>query len=229
MKKKRIIILSCEHAVNSVPPEFQPLFAPFQDLLTSHRGIDFGALTIARHLKETFHCELVEAQTTRLLIDCCRSLHHRYCFSKISKDLPLETRQRIISQYYLPFRQALITAIERHIAEGASILHLSIHSFTPVLNGLVRQTDIGLLYDPRRTEEKALAKTWQAALKKNAPEYRVRMNYPYLGVSDGLTCALRKHFSPDDYLGIEIESNQALTQNSTKLDALIYNLSLALQ
>ena len=38
----------------------------------------------------------------------------------------------------------------------------------------------------------------------------MRRNYPYRGSSDGLTTTLRGLFADPDYLGIEIEVNQAL-------------------
>jgi hypothetical protein len=42
----------------------------------------------------------------------------------------------------------------------------------------------------------------------------VRRNYPYLGVGDGLRTALRGVFSEEEYIGIELEVNQALLVGS---------------
>jgi hypothetical protein len=39
---------------------------------------------------------------------------------------------------------------------------------------------------------------------------RVRRNYPYLGTADGLVSFLRKEFSSELYIGIEIELNQKI-------------------
>ena len=89
------------------------------------------------------------------------------------------------------------------------MLHLSIHSFTPVLHGQTRNADIGLLYDPGRAGERRLAVAWQKALRKRVPSLRVRRNYPYLGKADGFTTHLRRRF-PRAYLGLELEVNQAL-------------------
>ena len=38
--------------------------------------------------------------------------------------------------------------------------------------------------------------------------WRVRLNQPYCGASDGLTTALRRRFPPERYLGLELELNQ---------------------
>lgn len=77
----------------------------------------------------------------------------------------------------------------------------------------MRNTDIGLLYDPKRPLEKEITGYWYSEIKKQAPEYRVRKNYPYKGISNGFTTALRKQFSKEVYAGIEVETNQTLCKN----------------
>ncbi len=228
MKKKVALVISCEHAVNTIPALYQPLFTPFSHLLSTHRGIDFGALEIALHLKEAIVCDFAQANTSRLLIDCNRSLRHAHCFSEATKNLSHEEKQTIINQYYLPYRQQIIGYIDNHIAQGRQVWHLSIHSFTPEMNQIVRRADIGFLYDPRRSAEKKIAKEWRFEIKKMAPQYTVRMNYPYNGISDGFTTALRKKYAHDQYLGMEIETNQALTYDAHDLDNLKNILTLSL-
>ena len=90
------------------------------------------------------------------------------------------------------------------------MIHISSHSFTPVLHGKVRQADAGLLYDPRRRGEVELCALWKEALLALAPDLRVRRNYPYAGSGDGLTSYLRRRFAPDAYVGIELEVNQRI-------------------
>ena len=92
-------------------------------------------------------------------------------------------------------------------AKNATIVHLGIHSFTPVLNGKVRNTDIGILYDPSRPQERAYAQVIKSEIKRLYPTMKVRFNYPYKGTTDGLTTTLRKKFG-QRYVGIEIEINQ---------------------
>lgn len=43
------------------------------------------------------------------------------------------------------------------------IIHIGVHSFTPILNNQKRNTDIGILYDPSRKKERELALRWQKA------------------------------------------------------------------
>src|SRR5690606_12505571 len=93
--------------------------------------------------------------TTRLLVELNRSLHHPRLFSEISKPLSREEKRKVIRQHYTPYRQRAEQAIGEQIQSGDEVIHLSVHTFTPVLNGDVRKADIGLLYDPSRAAEKS--------------------------------------------------------------------------
>ena len=227
---KTALILTCEHAVNTIPEAYQSLFQDQTDVLNTHRGIDIGAEMIASHLAELFSCQLYQkAQVSRLLIDCNRSLRGQKCFSEWTKTLAPDNKKSLITNYYLPFREPVIKMIDACIKKKQRVLHLSIHSFTPILNGIERTTDIGLLYDPQRTPEKNFARSWQQALSTHAPHYRVRMNYPYLGTSDGFTSALRRRYSEKNYLGLELETNQALMHTQNHQNQLIQTISQSLK
>jgi predicted N-formylglutamate amidohydrolase len=117
-------------------------------------------------------------------------------------------RREILEAHYLPYRSQVEAHIASEIAKGRRVIHISSHSFTPVLNGEARNADIGLLYDPSRAAEAKLCQGWQAALKAITPETRVRRNYPYTGKSDGFTAHLRRQFVEGTYAGIELEVNQ---------------------
>ncbi|RMX17917.1 N-formylglutamate amidohydrolase [Legionella jordanis] len=227
--KRPVLVLSCEHAVNSIPEQYAPYFYGYEKLLLSHRAIDFGALDIAKYLSEQFNAILIQAKSTRLLIDCNRSLNNSSCFSEITRSLPNEIKQEIIAEFYLPFRKRVEDTVTHYLASGRQVLHCSVHSFTPIFNGLVRNADLAFLYDPRRSNERLLAKGWQSNIKYKAPELKVRLNYPYRGISDGFTTHLRKQFSNEQYLGIEIESNQAMTGMHESLAYLCKILAETLQ
>ncbi len=222
------LILTCEHAVNTIPAEFSASFEEVLSILDTHSAIDFGALSIANYLSATFNCALVKAKVSRLLIDCNRSLNHPNCFSEFSRPYSTEEKKQLIDNYYLPFRQKAEAMIQQKIAQGFQVWHLSMHSFTPLLNGIKRQTDLGLLYDPRRLNEKKLAKAWQQQLKQQSL-LRVRLNYPYLGISNGFVCSLRKQFDEEHYCGLEVETNQSLVSDPANLGKVSELLALTLK
>lgn len=208
------ILLSCEHASNHIPERFGWLFASHEALLCSHRGMDFGAAKLAGFLSEQLSCVCIQASVSRLLIDCNRSLGHKHCFSEITQNLPEKEKNEIIQTYYLPYRHAVERAVIEALKANKTVYHFSIHSFTPRMYGILRKGDIGLLYDPGRSREKTLAKSLKEHIKNQAPELLVRMNYPYLGTANGLVNTLRRFFPAKDYIGLEIEMNQSITNHS---------------
>ena len=98
--------------------------------------------------------------------------------------------------------------MERGLDDGGTVVHLSVHSFTPFLDGRERRTDLAFLYDPARAGERTLARRWVEELRTRIPERSIRRNHPYRGVSDGLTTWLRRATGSDRYLGVEVEVNQ---------------------
>lgn len=203
-------LITCEHGGKRIPAAYRDCFAGQQDLLDSHRGYDPGALAMARHLAKGLDAPLLYATTSRLLVDLNRSPRHPRLHAGAIRRLPANLRQRILERHYLPFRAQAETLIARALGQGKRMVHISSHSFTPVLGGVVRSADIGLLYDPARAGEAALCKYWQVCLAAANAHLRVRRNYPYAGKSDGFTAYLRRRFPASHYIGIELEINQSL-------------------
>lgn len=221
------LIISCEHGGNEIPKSYQAFFEGKEELLASHRGWDIGALEVAKTLSESLNVELHYATTSRLLVELNRSLHHPHLFSQISKPLPRKKKSEILDAHYFLYRNRLMTAIEKEINNKKEVLHLSVHSFTPELAGIIRSTDIGLLFDPLRKSEKKFCKKWKAEIKQSSI-LKVRYNYPYKGTADGFTTFLRKQFH-ENYRGIELEINQQLLMNSESKDFVINTLISSLK
>ena len=211
------LVLTCEHGGNYIPIEYKAQFINKEAVLHSHRGFDLGALDVFKALNPLADFSIYSI-TSRLLIELNRSLHHRNLFSEFTSELSQAEKQKIIVQHYKPYRDAVETAILNFIKEGETVLHISVHSFTPLWENKKRRVDIGLLYDSRISKEKTFCKTFKAKLQK-ANTYGVRFNQPYLGKSDGFTTYLRKQF-PNNYLGIELEINQKYAQKNKMPDIL---------
>jgi len=202
------LLLSCEHGGNRLPPRYAALFDKGREALRGHRGWDSGALDLARRLAKHLHAPLVFATVTRLLVELNRSPRHPALFSEFSRGLSATERERLMARYYRPYRERLAALVAQAIEREGSAVHLSVHTFAPVLGGLERTADVGLLYDPRRASERALCDAWLRELRALRPDLRVRRNYPYLGRADGLTTHLRKQWPQERYAGIELEVNQ---------------------
>jgi predicted N-formylglutamate amidohydrolase len=209
----RALVFACEHASKKVPRRFASLFAGKDALLDSHRGWDPGALELARALSKRFEAPLFRGIVTRLLVDLNRSLQSPTLFSEYALRLEEKERLALLQRYWEPYRHAVRHCLEQEIARRRTVLHLSVHSFTPRLRGESRPTDIGLLFDPRRRGEEALCRTLRAALQGQLPDLQIDMNEPYSGVSDGLTTTLRGEFPSTRYLGVELEVNQRFARS----------------
>ena len=205
---RRRLLVSCEHGGNRVPKKYAPLFAGAAGVLATHRGLDIGALEVARAFGRKLGVTPFTATTTRLVVDLNRSPGNPAVFSSYTRGLDGEQRAAALAAYYWPYRNAVEGAVADAIAAGESVLHVSAHSFTPVLRGETRNCDVGFLYDPARRGEVRFIEAWHAALRAAAPELRLRRNYPYLGVSDALVTHLRRRYASRGYLGMELELNQ---------------------
>jgi predicted N-formylglutamate amidohydrolase len=203
-------ILTCEHAGNKIPDDYQSLFDGEDEVLKSHRGWDLGAFELAQKLAENTGIELLSYPFTRLFIEPNRSLGHPKLFSEFTRHLPKAKKQEIINRFYLPYRNKILDAIKKNASKQKTTIHIGIHTFTPVLDEKVRDFEIGLLYDPNKKLERDLCQKWKSILNQTFPDFKIRMNQPYKGASDGFTTFLRKQFDQKFYLGIELEVNQKL-------------------
>jgi predicted N-formylglutamate amidohydrolase len=206
------LLITCEHGGNKIPPQYRPLFKKHHGLLGTHRGYDPGALAMARDFAKAFDAELVYSTTSRLLVELNRSPRHPQVLSVATRTLPPDERERLLQRYYWPYRNRVEAQVAAAVAEGAGVVHVSSHSFTPKLDGEVRRADVGLLYDPARTRERELCLAWQDEIRHADAGLTVRRNYPYRGTGDGLTTHLRRLHADRDYAGIELEVNQKHTR-----------------
>lgn len=226
--KPIVLVLSCEHAVNTVPPQYRDLFKKKPSILETTCAYDLGALDITQHLQQHLGCDHTQSTVSRLLIDCNRNIKHPRCFSRFTRAMTSSEQQRLIDDYYLPFRQKTSELIASHIQDQKQVLHLSVHTFKPFFRGNTRNAAIGILYNPRRHAEKEVAREWYSLLSHQDPSYRVRMNYPYSGAWFNFTSTFRQQYSESDYLGISLDINQMLLEPSSSREALLRVLASTL-
>lgn len=215
------LCLTCEHAGHEVEDWLGDGLKIPNEVLLSHRGWDPGAFKIATRLKKRLMAPLWSVHSTRLLIEPNRSIGHPKLFSQYSKNLAPHLKAKALNLIYYPFRRQICHWIETQESEE-SIMHLSIHSFTPILNDVHRKADVGLLYDPASKLETQICHQLGLFLKDRG--WDVRKNYPYQGASDGHTTALRRQYGKR-YAGIEIEINQKFFEKTERLSQKMRTLS----
>ena len=200
------LVLTCEHAFPDIPEKYQKLFNVDPDVLKTHEAFDPGAFDLFGSLKKIADFSYYQ-EIGRLLVESNRSLNHQKIFSRFALHLSENEKKEILETYYFPYRRKIENRIHKFLERGSEVVHLSIHSFTPVLYDKTRNADIGILYDPAKEREKEIASLLKSQILENYPDLKVRFNYPYLGKSDGFTTSLRKMYATG-YSGIELEINQ---------------------
>jgi predicted N-formylglutamate amidohydrolase len=214
------LVLSCEHASAGIPDEYMHLGLP-PEHFTDHIGWDIGAAKLTTSLSRQLAAPAVLSAASRLLVDCNRDLNDADLIPRTSHgvDVPgnasidaAERAQRL-ARFYDPYHAALDAELERH--PGA--LLLSVHSFTPALNGSVRPFDVGVLFDQFDDLAHGLAR----AIADTG--LSVRMNEPYSGL-DGLIFSARSHGRRHGIRYLELEVNNRLLRSDADAHAIAIRL-----
>lgn len=208
MHKDIQLLITCEHGGKQIPQLYRRYFKGKEEILKSHRGYDPGALDIARVIAEKTRSPIVFEKISRLLIEQNRSRKSKAIFSEYVFKMSQEEIHFLFETVYDPYHEKVTSCISENIKNSKMTFHFSIHTFTPEMQGQERNADLGLLYDPSRVMERDICAAIKEKITDEISGIKVRKNYPYRGISDGLTTALRKRYSEKYYCGIEIEINQ---------------------
>ncbi len=214
-------LITNEHGSDRVPPDLAKLLGAVGKnghfMLDS--GFDIGASEVARIFASELSCPLVEATYHPAVVDCNRPVGHRGLFSAPMRKAPDKLREGLIEEVHNRHWTRIYGLLDEQIRCDGQVIHLAIHSFAPFDPvaaargergaGTARRTDLGLLYDPTRHLERTLCEGWAWKMYETLPMLRVRRNYPIRGIRDGLTKRLRQAYSAEQYLGIELQLNQA--------------------
>ncbi|MFN8640790.1 MAG: N-formylglutamate amidohydrolase [Candidatus Binatia bacterium] len=215
------LVLTCEHASPAVPPEFRALGLAAEQL-RDHIGWDIGAASITEELSRQLGVPAVLSAASRLLVDCNRDLSDADLMPQESHGIAIPGNARIDSaeraerlrRFYEPYHRAVDAVLAAHA--GARLL--SIHSFTPALNGQERPFDVGVLFDAHGALADVLAR------RIAATGLAVRMNEPYSAL-DGLIFSARSHGLCHHVPYLELEVNNRLLRRDDEARAVARRLA----
>ena len=155
------LLLVCDHATNRVPDGLDKLGLSDAEL-ARHIGWDIGAADVTYRLSDRLGAPAVLSSYSRLAIDCNRSLDHPGLILAESDRTPVPgntglapaQRQARIDALFHPYHAAVDDQVDRLSAlcrPGEAPVVVSIHSFTPVFEGVERPWHVGVLWneDPR--------------------------------------------------------------------------------
>jgi len=198
-----------------LPPWFpRPASQRFNKLLKSHQSYDKGAFELAKILAQVLKCPLLAHTYSRLVIDCNRREGHPDLFGKFIVGYPSKTTLPKAIHIHRAYRTKLSKALDSCLPplgpENFTPIHLSIHSFTPIYKGKRRETDVGILYDPKRPQEALLALKFKRAFIQKFPGLRVQFNKPYRGTDEGVAVWARENWGKGSkrFTALEWEFNQ---------------------
>jgi predicted N-formylglutamate amidohydrolase len=205
------VLLVCDHA-SRVVPRALGLLGLDEALLMRHIGWDIGAAEVTRGLAARFDAPAVLAGYSRLVVDCNRRIEDPSAMPEVSdgvavpgnRALSAAARQRRAESIYRPYHAGIAAQLARFAAQGRTPALLSIHSFTPVMNGFVRPWHVGILWD----EDPRIPVPLLANLRAE-PDLVVGDNEPY-SAKQPVGYTVRAHALPAGLPHVAVEIRQDL-------------------
>jgi predicted N-formylglutamate amidohydrolase len=175
------VLLTCDHASRAVPAALGNLGLD-DATLAQHIGWDIGAAAVTRALAPLLGAPAILSGYSRLVIDCNRDPDDPSSIPAASdgvtipgnRDLIAAARAARREALFAPYHDAIGRWVEAKLAAGTVPALLSIHSFTPVMNGGARPWHVGILRD----EDGRLPLPLLEALRAE-PDLCVGDNQPY--------------------------------------------------
>jgi predicted N-formylglutamate amidohydrolase len=175
-------LLVCDHASRLFPRSLGDLGL---DPLARrcHLALDIGAEALTVRLAESLGVTAVLAGYSRLVVDCNRDLLDPGAFLEFGDGIVVHGNRHLspaqktarADAIYWPYHRAIDAEIKRLTGGLRSPGVIAIHSFTPVLDGVSRPWEFGVLWDADRRVSDILIRELTAA------GFVVGDNEPYSG------------------------------------------------
>lgn len=183
-------VIVCDHAGKRIPKTLQKTFGVSKAHLEKHFAIDIGAEDVARRVARKLGFPAVIAQYSRLVLDLNRSLTHPGLMTPLTDPIPEKgayrrvpvpgntgltkaQRQARIDALFWPYQDAVGAEMKKAKKRAKAPLLLSIHSFTPDMDGTPRPWEIGVLWNTEKKLARALIENLRkrkgAAIGENQP------------------------------------------------------------
>jgi len=200
------VFLTCEHASERLPAGWS---WPARDrrLVGTHWAFDPGAAELTAELAAALRAPAVLSRFSRLLVDPNRPADSDTLFRaeaegepvELNRDLSDAERRTRLERFHRPYHEAIDQRLAGH---GAEVV-FSIHTFTPIYEGQVRQVEVGVLFDTQEALAVALAERIARA------GFRTALNEPWSGRA-GLIYAAERHAGAHGRKALELEVRQDL-------------------
>ncbi len=205
-----MFLLLGDHAGNLVPERLGNLGLPPAEL-ARHIAWDIGVSALGRSLAARLDATFVEQRYSRLVVDCNRWPSAADRMAAISDgtavpgnaELDTGAVARRDAEIFAPYHAEIARLLDERTLQGKAMVVVSLHSFTPVWQGMRRPWDIGVLHD-RGESGFSLAVLRELQV---TTEWHVGDNVPYK--MDGTDFTVPHHCYRARRAYVELEVNQA--------------------
>ena len=213
-KGRSPFLLLGDHAGSALPACLEDLGLSAADR-ARHIAVDIGTYGLGLALADALDATFVHQTYSRLVIDCNRDPARADAIPIISdgsrivgnEGLDGAARKARTAAIHSPYHEAIAAQIDHRRSDGRETILLSLHSFTPVLDGFVRPWTVGVLHWLGRTD---FAKAMLSNLK-SGERMCVGDNLPYQ--MDATDYTLPRHAFSRDLRYAEIEIRQDLIED----------------
>jgi predicted N-formylglutamate amidohydrolase len=180
------LLLLCDHAGRQVP-EAMARLGISEEMLARHIGWDIGAADLTRALARRLGAAAVLNHCSRLVIDPNRRPGNPTSVPAVSDDCVIPGNQDLapdalrerVRRYFLPYHRTVARQIAAFSRKRTVPAVISVHSFTPRMNGEDRPWHVGVLWrQDRRISDPVLE-----ALRARG-DLVVGDNQPYSGLGE---------------------------------------------
>jgi len=178
----RPVLILCDHTSNAVPVGLDLGIA--QADLQRHIAYDIGARRMTERLSERLGATAVFSGFSRLVMDLNRPVGDPTSMPEVSDGTIVPANHDIgpdeialrTAALHRPYHERIAAEIRRLSGVGRVPVILSVHSFTPVMHGLRRPWQVGLLWD---WDPRIVVPTMARLLRRG--DLCVGDNQPYTG------------------------------------------------
>jgi predicted N-formylglutamate amidohydrolase len=148
------VLVICDHASSTIPPALGDLGLAPADRL-AHVAWDIGAAEVARRLAHRLACPAVLAGVSRLVIDCNRQPGDPGSIPAVSCGVAVPGNASVddaeadsrAEAWFWPYHHRIGTVLAHLWRHGPAPAMVSVHSFTPSINGDARPWHVGVLWN----------------------------------------------------------------------------------
>lgn len=216
------VAIICEHASSFIPPEYDGLGLAEEDR-ESHAAWDPGARTLSMKLSAALDAPMVASRVSRLVYDCNRPPEALNAMPEQSEvivipgnvGLTQDDRDARTNAIYRPFCAAVDQVLDER---GPDTVIVTVHSYTPVYFGKLREVEIGLLHDDDSRLVDAMLERSSTLLHR-----KIERNEPY-GPQDGVTHSLKLHALSRGLANVMIEVRNDLMRTDADIEEITQEL-----